>query len=364
MKLSTCEKCGRLVQFEQAACRGCGAPLGFVPAAMDLVGVSPAGEGRVHASGRPGEAFRPCVNAEANGCNWLVPDEDPERRCVACRLNRNLADMSVPLHRRKWRLVECAKRRLIYALLRLGQRVAPKGAEEARGLAFDFLIGSKGAPVITGHANGLVTINLLEADSVERERQRVALNEPYRTLLGHFRHETGHHYQNVLVEDAGRTAACRAVFGDDSADYREALDAYYANGPTPGWEEAFVSGYATMHPWEDFAETWAHYLHIVDTLDTGAGFGLSVNPKVGANPRDATVIDFDPYRPPSFENLVEAWLPLTEAVNSLNRSMGQPDLYPFDLAPKVVEKLGFIHDLLQPVDSEGEGPSAPEHPSA
>ena len=348
MKLAACGACGRLLQFEHAACRGCGAPLGFAPGPLELLAIEPGEDGALAARARPGEAFRRCVNAEANGCNWLVAAEDEETRCVACRLNRNLADMSVPLHRDKWRLLECAKRRLIYAMLRLGQPVAAKGSGEGRGLAFDFLIGSRGAPVMTGHANGLITINLLEADSVERERQRIALNEPYRTLLGHFRHEAGHFYENVLVEDTGRRGAFRAVFGDETASYSEAIEAYYADGPKPDWQEAYVTAYATMHPWEDFAETWAHYLHMVDTLDTGAGFGLTVNPRMAADPRDAAALDFDPYDPPAFSSLVAAWLPLTEAVNSLNRSMGQPDLYPFDLTPKVVEKLGFVHGLLHP----------------
>ena len=201
---------------------------------------------------------------------------------------------------------------------------------------------------MTGHANGLITINISEADSAERERQRIALGEPYRTLLGHMRHEAGHFYQEVLVTDAGRIEECRAIFGDERESYSEAIERHYADGPKAGWEADYISAYATMHPWEDFAETWTHYLHMVDTLDTGAEFGLSVNPRVGENPRDATVIDFDPYLPPDVESLVRAWLPLTAAVNSLNRSMGQPDLYPFDPGPNVLVKVRFIHDILHP----------------
>ena len=232
--------------------------------------------------------------------------------------------------------------------MRFDLPIASKKDGEARGLAFDFLEGSRGAPVMTGHANGLITVNILEADDAERERQRVALGEPYRTLLGHMRHEAGHYYWDLLVEDTGRVEESRAVFGDESESYAKAMDRYYENGPTEGWQDAFVSAYATMHPWEDFAETWTHYLHMVDTLDTGAGFGLSVNPKIGSDPRDSTVIDFDPYQPPDLGSLVRAWMPLTAAVNSLNRSMGQPDLYPFDPSPNVLNKIRFIHDLLHP----------------
>ena len=348
MKLSVCEACGQLLQFEHVACRRCGAPLGFIPGALILTTLRLRDDATAEPASRPDEVWRRCANAEAVGCNWLVPADAADPRCAACRLNRNLADMHVPGNRAKWRDLECAKRRLIYALTRLGVPIASQKDGERRGLAFDFLEGTRGAPVMTGHANGLITVNISEADSAERERQRIALGEPYRTLLGHLRHEAGHYYWDLLVEDGGLVEASRAVFGDESESYAEALEHYYEHGPKPGWEDAYVSAYATMHPWEDFAETWTHYLHMVDTLDTGAGFGLSVSPRVGSDPRDATVIDFDPYDPPDLGSLVRAWLPLTAAVNSLNRSMGQPDLYPFDPSPNVLDKVRFIHDLLHP----------------
>ncbi len=293
MKLSVCENCGQLLQFENGACRGCGAALGFIPGTMELTTVRPR-DGGVAPASRPEETWRRCANAEAIGCNWLVPEDADDPRCAACRLNRNLADMHVPGNREKWRVLECAKRRLVYGMMRFELPIASKKDGEARGLAFDFLEGSRGAPVMTGHANGLITVNISEADSAERERQRLALGEPYRTLLGHMRHEAGHYYWDLLVDDGGRLEESRAIFGDERESYGEALQRYYDDGPAPGWEEAHVSAYATMHPWEDFAETWTHYLHMVDTLDTGAGFGLSVNPRVGSNPRDAAVIDFDP----------------------------------------------------------------------
>ena len=172
------------------------------------------------------------------------------------------------------------------------------------------------------------------------------LGEPYRTLLGHLRHEVGHYYWDVLVRDGGRIEASRAVFGDESLDYQEALERHYQNGAPAGWQETYVSAYATMHPWEDFAETWTHYLHMVDTLDTAASFGMAVEPGTVTDPTLSTAIAFDPYRAKNFDRLVQAWLPLTVAVNSLNRSMGQPDLYPFALTPGTIEKLRFIHLLV------------------
>ena len=348
MKLSLCAGCGALLQFEESACRRCGALQGFIPGTLELTAIAAAEDGTVVAAARPDDGWRRCVNAGRIGCNWLVADGAADPRCDACRLNRNLADMAVPANLAKWRDLERAKRRLLYALRRFRLPIASKKDGESRGLAFDFLEGSRGAPVMTGHANGLITVNVSEADSAERERQRLALGEPYRTLLGHMRHEAGHYYWDLLVDDGGRLDESRAVFGDERESYGDALKRYYEHGPKPGWEEEHVSAYATMHPWEDFAETWTHYLHMVDTLDTGAGFGLSVNPRVGEDPRHAAVIDFDPYDPPDLECLVRAWLPLTAAVNSLNRSMGQPDLYPFDPSPNVLGKVRFVHDLLQP----------------
>ena len=310
---------------------------------MALTTLRAGEDGTVVPASRPDEVWRRCVNAEAVGCNWLVPVEAEDPRCPACRLNRNLADMNVPAQPRQ---VAGARMRQAAAPLcaagASGCRSPRRRTGEKRGLAFDFLEGSRGAPVMTGHANGLITINISEADSAERERQRLALGEPYRTLLGHMRHEAGHYYWDLLVADGGRLEECRALFGDERESYAEALERYYEHGPKPGWEEGYISAYATMHPWEDFAETWTHYLHMVDTLDTGASFGLSVNPTVGEDPRNAAVIDFDPYRPPDLASLTRAWLPLTAAVNSLNRSMGQPDLYPFDPSPGVLGE-GALH---------------------
>lgn len=199
---------------------------------------------------------------------------------------------------------------------------------------------------MTGHENGVITIALVEADPAEREKRRTAMGEPYRTLLGHFRHEVGHHYWDILVRDAGKLEPCRAVFGDDSQDYGAALQRHYDQGPPPNWQETFVSAYATTHPWEDFAETWAHYLHIVDTLEMASAFGLQVKPKADVEGDLATHVDFDPYQADSIEQIIDAWLPFVFAMNSVSRAMGEGDLYPFVLAPPVVAKLGFIHDLV------------------
>lgn len=248
-----------------------------------------------------------------------------------------------------WRRVEDAKHRLVYTLMRLGLPLPDRRQSPQDGLMFDILADppDNDAPrVMTGHDNGLVTLALAEADDAERERRRTLMREPYRTLLGHFRHEVGHWYWDRLVRDRGLLAETRTVFGDDTEDYAAALQRHYDNGPPPDWQQTHVSAYATTHAWEDFAETWSHYLHIVDSLETAQAFGIEVKPDVAPElgfHRPATV---DPWAPGPFEHLVEAWLPLTFAMNSMNRSMGLPDLYPFVLSAPVIAKLAFIHALV------------------
>jgi hypothetical protein len=192
---------------------------------------------------------------------------------------------------------------------------------------------------MTGHENGVITVALTETDDIERERRRLQMDEPYRTLLGHFRHEIGYHFWDILVRDGGKLDACRAIFGDDRMDYDEALKQH--------WQHQYVSAYATTHPWEDFAETWAHYLHIVDTLEMAAEFGLEVHPARDREGGLSAQIDFDPYVVQSFDRVARAWLPFVFAMNSVNRAMGIRDLYPFVLSPNVLIKLDFIHRLVQ-----------------
>ena len=194
---------------------------------------------------------------------------------------------------------------------------------------------------------GMAAIALAEADDAERETRRVAMGEPYRTLLGHFRHEIGHWYWDILVRDGGALDACRAVFGDHDEDYGQALQNHYDSGPKPDWQNEFVSAYAGAHAWEDFAETWAHYLHIVDCLETGGAWGVSLNPQADREGILTTEVDFDVFdKGTSIEQIVNAWTALSSALNSFNRSMGLQDAYPFVLAPAVVKKLEFVHELV------------------
>lgn len=351
VKLFECQHCGQLLYFENTRCERCGHALGYLPNRSLLTALTAEPGDRWRSLAPPGESFRFCENAVHKACNWLVPADGSETFCRACRLNRTIPDLDVPENLLLWQRLEAAKHRLVYGLLRLDLTLVSKFEDPERGLAFDFLAGSgptfqEGPQVVTGHAQGLITIDISEADDAERERHRRDMAEPYRTLLGHFRHETGHFYWERLVRNGVWQDAFRELFGDERRDYAAALDAHYAEGPRADWQERFVSGYAAAHPWEDFAETWAHYLHIVDTLETAAAFGLRIQPTAGRVPVLEMAIAFDPYRQGDFDALVAAWLPLTYAVNSLNHSMGQPDLYPFVLAPTVMGKLRFVHGLM------------------
>ena len=308
-------------------------------------------EGEVwRAWAEPEKRYRFCANAAYDVCNWMVDDSQPSPFCAACRHNQTVPDLSVPDNVTHWRKLEFAKHRLIYTLLRLRLPLVTKD-EDPDGLAFDFLHPEAGAvdgseaPVMTGHANGLITISLSEADDAERERTRTEMGEPYRTLLGHFRHEVGHYYWDQLIAGSDNLEKFREAFGDERRDYAAALKQNYEAGPPANWQDNFVSTYASCHPWEDFAETWAHYFHMVDTLETARAFGLSVRPRVANGGELAAKFDFDPHRA-AIEPIIDAWVSLTVAANAINRSMGLPDLYPFVLAPAIVTKLTFIHDCI------------------
>ncbi len=341
MKTFHCDRCDQLVFFENSKCLRCEAALGYRPGTAKLESFDADGENA---------NVRPCANYRQHGvCNWLVDAGQPaDALCVSCQLTRTLPDLGVPGNKQRWFRLEIAKRRLLYSLMRLGLPFDPRGGPEAPGLAFDFLASSalpEGQRVHTGHVGGVITIDVAEADGDEREHRRAELGEPYRTVLGHLRHETGHYYWEWLSNDAAWTDSFRAAFGDERQDYAASLARHYQEGPPADWSERHLSAYASCHPWEDWAETWAHYLHMTDVLETAAACGLALEPAR----LDEPDLSLDPRRvaPGSrFETLIESWYPLTYVLNSLNRGLGQPDAYPFVLSPGAVEKLRFVHGAL------------------
>jgi hypothetical protein len=353
MKLFECQNCGQPLYFENTACESCGLRLGYLPD-LEVVSALQETDGLWRSLAAPQQLHRFCANARHDVCNWLIATDHPEIFCAACRHNRTIPDLANPENLLHWRKIELAKHRLFYTLLKLRLPLTTR-MEDENGLAFDFLSpraeGSAAAPaVLTGHAGGLITLSVAEADDLERERQRKSMAEPYRTLLGHFRHEIAHYYWDHLVANSPALEEFRQLFGDERKDYQGALQRYYAMGPAPAWSERFVTAYASAHPWEDFAETWAHYFHMVDTLETAAAFGLRLRPQVAKGTGLDVVIDFDPHVA-EMDRIIDTWLPLTFAVNSINRSMGQPDLYPFVLPPPVIWKLAFVHERIRAVDA-------------
>ncbi|MDE8345794.1 MAG: putative zinc-binding peptidase [Acidocella sp.] len=362
MKLFKCQVCDQTVFFENSRCEQCSNTLGYLPATGQMLTIT--GDGTIFQPVRGRKMrLRACANATNGACNWLIPAKSNDLFCTACRHNHTIPDLAIGNHLALWQQVEAARHRLIYTLLALGVPLFTRAEDPEHGLAFDVLADppAPGPRILTGHENGLITINLAEADSAQREQARTIMGEPYRTLLGHFRHESGHYAWDVLLRDPDRLAAARALFGDDTQDYAAALARHYEQGPSPDWRNAYISAYATAHPWEDFAETWAHYLHIVDTLETASAFGLRIHPTSTKNRTLHADIDFDPHHAPSIHRLIAAWLPLTFAINSLNRSLGQPDSYPFVVSNPVIEKLGFIHDLLKRKNTEpARATSSPE----
>ena len=349
MKIFQCGNCSHPLFFENAYCEKCGRTVGYNNTKM-IMNTFPFSNGKL-LSDRDQEHFRFCKNQEHKVCNWLIEAESPHEYCVACSLNRTTPDISDKTNHEKWQKLEVAKHRLVYQLQKIGLTVESKLTSD-EGLCFDFLPRKNEGKAMTGHANGVITILLNEADSVLREQIRRDMSEPYRTLIGHFRHEVGHYYWDRLIAtDAIVLERFRDAFGDEREDYGEALKTYYANGAPQNWRFNFISKYATSHPWEDWAESWAHYLHIMDTAETAYFYGLKVDPVRGFSGMDGT-ISFDPYEVESFSEIIETCIPVLFAVNSINRSMGIPDAYPFVVKNAVKNKMAFIHDLLMKVKRE------------
>ena len=340
-------RCGEPVFFRNTECLACKSALGYqLEVALLLTLDAGPAPGAVRAEGHEGE-YKLCANRETPAsCNWLVSAADRNPLCIACRLNRTIPNMGDAENAGYWAALEAAKRRLVTQLLALGLPVKSKVDEDPeRGLMFDFLRSPPNGPaVMTGHANGLITINVEEADDVKREKIKHDLHEPYRTLLGHFRHEVGHYYWDRLVRDSSWLTPYRQLFGDERASYAEALKRNYQQGPPADWANSYISSYATMHPWEDWAETWAHYLHVVDSLGTALGFGLNaaeLETTIEPFVRDDLFAPDDPGAP-QFLSLLNSWIEMVMVLNELARSMGEPDFYPFVMSKPVVAKLQLV----------------------
>ena len=353
MKIFGCDSCGHVVFFESVRCTRCGHALAFLPDHAVMSALEPEGNAetadhwRALAPLAAGGMYRLCRNSKDHAvCNWAIPCEDPNAYCRSCRLNHMIPNLSAPQTKEQWHRIEMAKRHLLYTLLGLGLPVETKAENPQAGLAFDFLQDGPSSKVFTGHDGGLITLNVAEADNPFREKMREQLGETYRTLLGHFRHESGHYYWERLVEGGPKLESFRSLFGDERASYEEACQRHYQNGPPAQWWDRYVSAYASMHPWEDWAETWAHYLHMLDGLDTARAHGLSIRPPTSSGSPEPSLF-MRRLNIHSFDDLIGGWIPLTLALNSMNRSFGTGDCYPFVLTAAAIDKLRFVHGIVE-----------------
>ncbi len=328
--------CGSPVYFDNDFCINCRSALGYDPVRGDMVTLADWGNGEFQ--DLLGNRFRYCANGEQFGvCNWLRPADQEEDLCQACRFNRTVPNQSRPENKQRWLVLERAKKRLFYTLAQLNLPLLDGWSDPQRGLLLDFVEDARSSDafpetfVTTGYLGGVITINALEADDVARTAARDELKESYRTVLGHLRHESGHYYWSLLNPDAALLEEFRDLFGNDRADYREALDNHYASGPPPDWQERFISAYASSHPSEDWAECWGHYLHIFDALDTAWAHGL-----LGTPPLAMVMAE-----------RLAAWTRISLMLNELNRSVGRGDAYPFVINELVAEKLEFIELAIQ-----------------
>lgn len=326
--------CGQEIYFNNRQCLACGSLLAFDHNNSEFLSLQERDGGLCRALQNEG-SYRLCQNRLNYGiCNGAIAEKESSVFCLPCSLNKTIPDLSATENIHRWRRIEAAKSRLIYGLFALPLPVCLPNYEVTPCLHFEFLEDQRTNPnvpdefISTGHQNGLVTLNILEADDILRAQQMQLSAERYRTVLGHFRHESGHFYYPALASDQERFAS---LFGNPELAYNEALQNHYQNGAPADWANRFISAYASSHPLEDWAETFAHYLHIVDSLETACSHGL---------------IDPGIYELPYPEQL-STWSELVVALNEMNRSLGLRDAYPFYANELVSEKLGFVHQAIE-----------------
>ncbi len=356
--------------FENSKCMSCGRLTGFSERLKKVVAFDLTdGEGRYICDADENRVYRKCKNFQEYGvCNGMLCEEEFKSSelglCYSCHFNHSIPDLSIPANIGHWRKLETAKRRTIYTLQRLSLPIPDRRQDPENGLLFHFLADRISddhfrepipfQPIIyTGHNAGEITINLSEADDVARHRARLSMNERYRTLLGHFRHEIGHFYwDHLIASNPSKLAIFREAFGDERLDYSKALQAHYDSGANKQWEQHYISAYASAHPWEDWAETWAHYLHMVDTLETAKCFGVYMESPASDEPGtkvdnlnlpQENTISVDG----EIATTMSAWIKFTVMFNSLNRSMGLADAYPFVIGKSVRQKLDVVHSIIR-----------------
>lgn len=345
MKLFTCRNCNNTLYFENTVCLSCQNPIGFDSTQLSMLTLHKNKTEAHYTDLLTKKTYKYCQNAQEATCNWLIPSTSTSTFCVACELNRTIPPLAIAQNRERWHKIEIAKHRLVYSLLKLQLPIKKKINNGIEGIAFDFTSDNHAKSVMTGHQSGLITINIKEADEAERAKHKYDLNEKYRTLLGHFRHEIGHYYWDVLIKNnAKQLAKFRELFGNETVSYEQSLRAYYSN-PNKNTSNHYISIYATSHPWEDWAESWAHYMHLMDTVETAYYFGIQLDTESLQSRNISAPKISNPYETKKFIDIFNMWVPLGFAVNGLSRSMGHPEFYPFVISEEIIEKLSFIHKI-------------------
>ena len=345
MKLFTCGNCNNTLYFENSVCLSCQNPIGFDSQQLRMLTIQKSKHEAFYTDIETKKTYKYCQNAQEATCNWLIPSAHTSTFCVACELNRTIPPLAIAQNRERWHKIEIAKHRLIYSLLKLQLPIKKKINNSIEGIAFDFTSDNHSKSVMTGHQSGLITINIKEADEAERAKHKYDLNEKYRTLLGHFRHEIGHYYWDVLIKNNPKhLKRFRELFGNETIPYEQALRNYYSN-PNKNTSNHYISIYATSHPWEDWAESWAHYMHLMDTVETAFNFGIQLDTQSLSKRKIKAPEISNPYEIKKFIDIFNMWVPLGFAVNALSRSMGHPEFYPFVISEEIVEKLSFIHKI-------------------
>jgi len=300
--------------------------------------------------------YRKCQNQTVHAiCNWMIPETDSSTFCLSCRLSEIIPNLTVPANIKRWHKIEKAKRRLLYSLIWLELPISDDSSNTATGMMFHLMEDnqhysefaaspSENPLVVTGHYNNTITLNVAEADSAVREEIRIRMQERYRTLLGHLRHESGHYYWEKLIKDTNYQANFRRLFGDEREDYQAALKRYYNDGPVENWQSGWVSAYASAHPWEDWAECWAHYLHVIDTLETACDFGGELYSSGCLHQHQRFDRQF--LASVNIAQIIEEWSRLSVFINELNRSLGLADPYPFYFTDQLIDKMSFIHNVI------------------
>ncbi len=346
MKVLHCPACQTRVYFKNSLCLQCHSQFGFAANSMQM------------ATFGDGTSYKACANrAPIPVCNWLVAANDPHGLCESCRLTSTIAPLSNKKNLSRWITVENAKRRLLYSLRAQGISLLPKQSPfDLHGVEFRWLEGQNGQQVITGHENGVITLNIEEVDDGQRELERERLNENMRTVLGHLRHETSHHLYQRFVENRPSQQTFRQVFGDDTADYGQALAKHYDKGAPADWSANYISAYASCHPLEDWAETAAHFLLMLDALETAQSERMELqgwtlaNAQPASNLEDAALLNDEAV---TARLVTHEWLPLTRFLNAMSRSLGQRDYYPYVLSDAVIRKLSFVRFILLAASDPG-----------